>query len=156
MLSDFPFARFTSIFWSLVCEFCLRKFLQIDFRRKSAPFACGQSCGLRGAGMAPCVMPIVCLQNKTNINWYKLRHHTEWNEQKLVQNGPSGTPVPTNSLIAQFISTFKRFSNKEYEKNIWQPRSYDHIIRGEKDYQKIWEYIDTNVVRWKKDCFYID
>ena len=71
-------------------------------------------------------------------------------------NGPSGTPVPTNSLIAQFVSTFKRFCNKEYGKNIWQARSNDHIIRGEIDYQKIWEYIDTNVIRWEKDCFYND
>ena len=69
-------------------------------------------------------------------------------------NGPSRTSVPTNSLIAQFVSTFKRFCNKEYGKNIWQSRSNDHIIRGEKDYQKICEYIDTNVIRWKEDCFY--
>ena len=71
-------------------------------------------------------------------------------------NGPSGTPVPTNSLIAQFISTFKRFCNKEYGTNIWQSRSNDHIIRGEKDYQKIWEYIDTNPLKWESDCFYND
>ena len=70
------------------------------------------------------------------------------------QIGPSGTPVPTNSLIAQFVSTFKRFCNKEYGKNIWQARSNDHIIRNEKDYQKIWEYIDTNAIKWKQDCFY--
>ncbi len=69
-------------------------------------------------------------------------------------NGPSGTPVPTNSLISKFVSTFKRFFNKEYGKNIWQGRSNDHILRGEKDYQKIWEYIDTNVIMWEKDCFY--
>lgn len=31
---------------------------------------------------------------------------------------------------------------------------HDHIIRGEKDYQKIWEYIDTNPLKWKSDCFY--
>ncbi len=68
-------------------------------------------------------------------------------------NGPSGTPVPTNLLIAKFVSTFKRFCNKEYGENIWQARSNDHIIRGEKDYQKIWEYIDTNVIRWEEDCF---
>ncbi len=69
-------------------------------------------------------------------------------------SGPSGTPVPTNSLIAQFISTFKRFCNKEYGKNIWQRSYHDHIVRNEKDYKKIWEYIDTNVLRWDKDCFY--
>ena len=41
--------------------------------------------------------------------------------------GPSRTPVPTNSYIAQLISTFKRFCNKDIGKNIWQYRSYDHI-----------------------------
>ncbi len=71
-------------------------------------------------------------------------------------HGRSGTPVPTNtnSLIAKFVGTFKRFCNKEYGENIWQERSHDHIIRGDKDYEKIWEYIDTNVLRWKDDCFY--
>ena len=69
-------------------------------------------------------------------------------------NGPSGTPVPTNSLVSKFISTWKRFCNKEYGQNIWQRSYHDHIIRGEKDYKKIWEYIDTNVIKWETDCFY--
>ena len=68
--------------------------------------------------------------------------------------GTSRTPSPTNSIVAKFMSTFKRFCNKEYGTNIWQRASNDHIIRGEKDYQKIWEYIDTNVAKWKEDCFY--
>ena len=72
------------------------------------------------------------------------------------QHGSSRTPNPTNSTISSFVSTFKRFCNKEYEKNIWQRSYHDHIIRGEADYQKIWEYIDTNVLKWKKDCFYTD
>ncbi len=70
------------------------------------------------------------------------------------QIGTSRTPSPTNSIIAKFISTFKRFCNREFGENIWQRLSNDHIIRGEKDYQKIWEYIDTNVIRWEQDCFY--
>ena len=41
-----------------------------------------------------------------------------------------------------------------YNGEIWQRSYHDHIIHGEKDYQKIWEYIDTNVIRWEKDCFY--
>ena len=71
-----------------------------------------------------------------------------------LKHGTSGTPSPTNSITAKFVSTFKRFSNKEYGKNIWQRLSNDHIIRGETDYNMIWEYIDTNVIRWEKDCFY--
>ena len=69
---------------------------------------------------------------------------------------PSAMPLPANSLIAKFISTFKRFCNKEYGENIWQARSNDHIIRDDEDYRKIWVYIDTNVQRWNKDCFYVD
>ena len=70
-----------------------------------------------------------------------------------VKNGQSGTPVPTdvkgkfdntNSTIAKFVSTFKRFSNKEYGKNIWQSRYYDHIIRNQHDYSELWKYIDNN------------
>jgi len=59
-----------------------------------------------------------------------------------------------NSKISRFVGTFKRFCNKAFGRNVWQSRSYDHIIRGEKDYAKIWEYIDTNPIRWNEDCFY--
>ncbi|MBP3337483.1 MAG: transposase [Clostridia bacterium] len=41
------------------------------------------------------------------------------------------------------------------KKRLWQTSYHDHIIRGEKDYKKIWEYIDTNAIRWEKDCFYV-
>lgn len=41
-----------------------------------------------------------------------------------------------------------------YNGNIWQRSYHAHIIRGEKDYNEIWQYIDTNVHRWEKDCFY--
>jgi len=70
-------------------------------------------------------------------------------------NGPSWTPVPTNSLIVRLISTFKRFCNKEYGENIWQRSFHDHIIRNEQDYLKIWNYIDTNADKWEQDCFYV-
>ncbi len=69
-------------------------------------------------------------------------------------DGTSETPSPTNTILAKFISTFKRFVNKECKENIWQRSFHDHIIRGEKDYRKIWEYIDQNVIQWEKDCFY--
>ncbi|MBR6501931.1 MAG: transposase [Clostridia bacterium] len=72
------------------------------------------------------------------------------------ENGQSGTPVPTNvnSVVSRFVSTFKRFCNKEYTKNIWQPRFYDHVIRGEQDYKEIWQYIENNPAKWEDDEFY--
>lgn len=75
-----------------------------------------------------------------------------------VKNGQSGTPVPTdktkkinnkNSTVSKFVSTFKRFCNKEYGENIWQQRYYDHIIRNQKDYNEIFEYIENNARKWK-------
>jgi len=67
---------------------------------------------------------------------------------------PESNKDITNSSISSFVGTFKRFCNRQIGNNIWQSRSHDHIIRGEQDYQKIWMYIETNPVRWEKDCFY--
>lgn len=71
-------------------------------------------------------------------------------------DGPSGRPVPTDSKISKFVGTFKRFCNREYGINIWQARSHDHVIRGEKDYLKIWSYIDSNPAKWREDSFYTE
>jgi len=70
--------------------------------------------------------------------------------------GPPETPVPTaqNSTVSRFISTFKRFCNKEYGKNIWQSRSYDHIIRNQEDFDKHLEYIYENPFGWENDQLY--
>ena len=75
-----------------------------------------------------------------------------------VLDGPSRTPVPTlqNSIISRFISTFKRFCNKEYGKNIWQARSYDHIIRDQADFDKHLQYIYENPFGWTKDELYVN
>ena len=72
------------------------------------------------------------------------------------ENGPSGTPVPTvqNSIPARFVSTFKRFCNKEYGQNIWQYRSHDHIIRNREDYERHAKYIYENPMRWQFDELY--
>ena len=57
----------------------------------------------------------------------------------------------TNSVISKFISTFKRFCNKECRQNIWQYRSYDHVIRNANDYNEIWSYIENNPAKWTED-----
>ena len=67
------------------------------------------------------------------------------------------SPCPTISdIICAFKSITTIMCKKEGLKaqHLFQSSFHDHIIRGEKDYQKIWEYIDTNVIRWEKDCFY--
>lgn len=68
----------------------------------------------------------------------------------------TATKTPANDIIPVMISVLKRFINKEIGFNIWQRSYHDHIIRNEKSFDKIWEYIENNPARWKKDCFYCD
>ena len=72
----------------------------------------------------------------------------------IENNGSSRAPTPTNSVIPKFVSGFKRLTNKEYEKNIWQRNYYEHIVRNEKEYYEIQEYIELNPLKWEKDIYF--
>lgn len=69
------------------------------------------------------------------------------------KGGVSGTPRPTNRLSG-IIGYYKRLVNNQIGFNIWQTSFYDHIIRNEQDYLRIWEYIDTNVIKWATDEYF--
>jgi len=67
------------------------------------------------------------------------------------------SPCPTLSdVICAFKSLTTRYCKQKHDiPKIFQTSFHDHIIRDEQDYLKIWEYIDTNPIKWKDDCFYI-
>ena len=79
-------------------------------------------------------------------------------DDKTLCNGSSRTPTPTmsrqNSVVSRFVSTFKRFCNKEYGYNIWQKHFNDHIIRNDEDYKMHLQYIYDNPVKWHYDELY--
>ncbi len=60
-----------------------------------------------------------------------------------------------NQRIPQLISSLKRFTNRKVGRNLWQRSFYDHIIRDERDYVRVLEYIQTNPDKWLDDCYYI-
>ena len=74
------------------------------------------------------------------------------------ENGRSGAPAPTpaNALIPRYVSTLKRFVNKECKCDIWQCSYYDHIIRDKKDYDEKLNYILSNPLKWVDDEYYSD
>ena len=39
---------------------------------------------------------------------------------------------------------------------LWQRGDYDHIVRSENDFLRIWTYIDNNPLRWELDCYYTE
>ena len=71
----------------------------------------------------------------------------------------------TKALLPKIIQTFKSSVTKEiiqtetrYAYNarptIWQSRFHEHIIRNKESYQQIWQYIDTNPLKWSMDCYH--
>ena len=73
---------------------------------------------------------------------------------RLGDNGPSGTPAPTNETLPMLISTFKRFANRRCGIQLWQRGYHEHVIRNEKDYLEICRYIENNPARWAEDRYY--
>ena len=63
-------------------------------------------------------------------------------------------PSSDTKHIESIIRSFKTMVTKEIGISIWQRSYNDHIIRNENDYREIWNYIDTNIYNWDKDCFY--
>ena len=74
----------------------------------------------------------------------------------IFENGSSRTSTPTrqHSTVSQFVSTLKRFCNKEYGFNVWQRHFYDHVIRNRKDYEEHTKYIYENPIQWYYDELY--
>ena len=76
--------------------------------------------------------------------------------QTVGEKGPDeGVGRAVNSRVSGFVGTFKRFCNKKCGADLWQDRSYDHVIRGEADYREVWTYIEGNPSRWTEDKLYI-
>jgi REP element-mobilizing transposase RayT len=62
-----------------------------------------------------------------------------------------------NQIIAQYKSGVTRNIRKNGGNiSVWQRSYHDHVIRDQKGYEKIWNYIEGNPMNWNKDCFYTD
>jgi REP element-mobilizing transposase RayT len=77
----------------------------------------------------------------------------------------TGTTQGSFPTVSQMIQRFKTITTKLYidgvktgmfppfDKKIWQKSFFDHIIRNEKSYLEVWQYIDENPLKWKEDEF---
>lgn len=62
------------------------------------------------------------------------------------------SPKSLGSFIAGFKASVTSRARRELDMTgIWQRNYYDHIIRREKDFQAIWNYIDNNPRNWESD-----
>jgi putative transposase len=56
--------------------------------------------------------------------------------------------------LSVIINSFKTITSKKSGVTLWQRGYYDHIIRNEKELQKIREYIMNNPSKWQEDEYY--
>jgi len=82
--------------------------------------------------------------------------------------GTTALPCPPSNKINRFqnqgkgtissiIGSYKSIVTKkarEISAFSWQSRFYDNIIRNEKAYEKIVNYVENNPRKWKEDMFY--
>jgi putative transposase len=61
-------------------------------------------------------------------------------------------PRSLSSFIAGYKAAVTSRAGRELDSaNIWQRNYYERIIRSEEEFQNIWKYIDTNLLRWAQD-----
>ncbi|HYF84154.1 MAG TPA: transposase [Clostridia bacterium] len=56
--------------------------------------------------------------------------------------------------ISRIIKQFKEYVTKQIGYSFWQKSYYDHVIRNEQSYKEIYEYIETNPLKWELDKYY--
>ncbi|GAA5224959.1 transposase [Membranihabitans marinus] len=81
----------------------------------------------------------------------------EYNASNLViatSYGPQCKNLP--SIIRGFKSSVTIKARKINVDFAWQPRYHDHIIRTNKSYHKISNYIIDNPFKWNEDEYYIE
>ncbi len=77
------------------------------------------------------------------------------NHIHLIVKNENGTMWASSPTISQKIKSFKILVTKAIGKAIFQRSFYDHIIRDEKDYLRIWEYMENNPEKWAEDKYFI-
>ena len=69
----------------------------------------------------------------------------------------TNTAVDLSVVIGQYKSfVSNRIHKAGYPNPVWQTSFHDHVIRSQRSYQHIWQYIDSNHAKWQTDCFYTE
>ena len=60
----------------------------------------------------------------------------------------------SNISISRIIKQYKMYISKKIGYSIWQKSFYDHIIRSDKEYVLIKQYIQNNIKNWETDKYF--
>lgn len=80
--------------------------------------------------------------------------------KKFLANNAQTRPYPRHKRhgLSEIVRWFKSFSARRINAirkisgvSVWQRNYYEHIIRDERDYANIFDYIQTNPLNWETD-----
>ena len=71
----------------------------------------------------------------------------------VVEPGGADTSVVVGSFKS-YVTRIVHGSDPQLK--VWQTSYHDHVIRNQLQYERIWIYIESNPMRWEKDCFYVE
>ena len=75
-------------------------------------------------------------------------------EERAIRESPL-----RRSLLSKAMGYLKMNAGQEIRlllplEQVWQRGYYDHLVRDENDYLRIWTYIETNPAKWREDVYY--
>jgi len=73
--------------------------------------------------------------------WYNVKKRSD------VGIDPYGHKTATQPF-SNIVRSIKVLLAKEIGQSIFQHSYYDHVIRNQRDYNEIWEYIEDNPRKW--------
>ncbi len=100
-----------------------------------------------------------------DIQTYSIREHSDAVDKGTCQRAPTVERFgkPTSNTIPTIVRGFKSTVTKQINNirrtpghAVWQRSYYEHIIRNEKSYNQISEYIMYNPEKWLEDKYYVD
>ena len=61
--------------------------------------------------------------------------------------------------LTTVVGSYKSYVTKKIHQidphiKVWQTSFHDHVLRNRQAYEKIWNYIEYNPMKWEEDCFY--
>ena len=84
-------------------------------------------------------------------------------DERAIRESPlqPDSAVHKRSAISKAVGYIKMNSCKKIHElygniTVWQRGFHDHVIRNNKEYEKIAKYISDNPMKWEEDCFFMN
>ena len=127
-------------------------FITICTHEKKCLFGKPGTLNLFGRYAEECILNIPKLHSEIKLDKYVVMpNHVHLiliiSETKVKQS--------ISTIIGQYkMAVTKKIREIHPDMDVWQRSFHDHVIRNQAGYEKIWQYIENNPIKWEEDCFY--